>query len=66
MQFAPADAATSMVEGPKPPSTCNQNWACHIIRNSRCYAVQVRVHNTRHRKNLVRMDVWGLVRIGSQ
>jgi len=29
MQFAPADAATSMVEGPKPPSTCNQNWACY-------------------------------------
>jgi hypothetical protein len=24
MQFAPADAAASMVEGPKPPSTCNQ------------------------------------------
>jgi hypothetical protein len=23
MQFAPADAASSMVEGPKPPSTCD-------------------------------------------
>ncbi|KHG27741.1 hypothetical protein F383_11186 [Gossypium arboreum] len=22
MQFAPADAATSIVEGPNPPSTC--------------------------------------------
>lgn len=31
MQFAPADAAMSIVEGPKPPSTCNWNWHVFII-----------------------------------
>jgi hypothetical protein len=31
IQFAPAEAATSMVEGPKPPSTCKIKQAFQLV-----------------------------------
>jgi hypothetical protein len=34
IQFAPAEAATFMVEGPKPPSTCKIKHAFQLVVTS--------------------------------